>query len=240
MEMNLGQRLYELDKQAADLVAKMEVEEKNGPMKAHLYEQMVDEHSQAGSLAGAAGGAILGVKGSDLLDQREGKRLAARQNKVEADALLKQQLAVGALTDPSRLDQYGHLADEAQAAERAFLDNAEAVRLRSQMSGALPTFTRRLGAGLVGATALGIGAGETMKRLEHNRLNQEEGLGIDEQPLVSAIAGTAGAVGGGLVGRHFRPVRLLGRTNNGLVGALAGASAGVHGTDLGFALADRD
>lgn len=237
--MTLKQALYDMEKRAADLLTTMEIEENHGPMKAHLYEEMVDGTSQAGGITGALAGAGLGIAGSDLAQNLGTKRLSGRVDRAEADALLKNQLAMGALTDPSQLAQYGALANEAEAAEAVFRRHSDELARHSVMGKGLPGFGRRVGAGLVGTTALGLGLGETMKRYEHNRLNEMEGLGLDEMPIGSALAGAAGAVAGGVIGRSGRPLRMLGRTSNGLVGALAGAGVGTVGTDVGLHLADN-
>lgn len=232
--MDLRQALYELEKQAADLVTTMEIEEKHGPMKAHVYQDMVDESELAGSIAGAGIGGVGAVGASDLKQKLEANRLSGRVDQLETDALLKQRIAAGALTDPARLAQYGSLADEAEAAEAVFRQQADRLAQQKGAGRGLSAFQRRVGAGLVGATALGMGAGEAMRRLEHNRLNREERLGVDDSPVTPALAGTAGAVAGGVLGRMARPIRSFGRTPNGLAGAIAGAGVGTLATDVGL------
>lgn len=212
--MDLRQSLMGLEKQAQDNFAKMRVEEEFGPMKARLYDEMVSETERDLGLLGLVGGGSAGVV-STLGPHRLRESLAERALK---NATAKVNAGV--------LESAGKGADVLQFnAHRALRD------ARAGMEALPPLNKRRVALGtLVGATAGAYGGADFGERIEHNRLNRKEGLGLERKPLPPSLGAALGAATGGVAGMMI-PRRGLGKLQGAIIGSALGGIAGKEGTE---------
>lgn len=228
MDRQMNQHHHE--KQAVDLAAMMAIEEKSGPMKARLYKDMVEEDERFGGGVGLLAGGTIGYQTSSGLQRRQVDKAKQGLDAAEADNVLKWSLAEQALYDPSRLGDIDRLTEEALEAKRVVEEAGAHLKDvdRSTMS--------RIGhngrAALLGGLAGSLGLAALTGRQTHNYLNREEALGVDEQSLVSPLAGIVGGVAGGLAGKRHMPKLFGGKTGGGIVGTVLGSGTGIVGADM--------
>lgn len=227
--MSIKEGLANLDKIAVSFENILISEEKNGPMKTHLYEEMVGDAERGAGGAGLLLGGALGYQGSAALQERRLHNAKKGLDATEAENLLKGTLAEQALFDPSRIDDLGRLTQESELAEQAY--RAAQAKLNSLKHSTLGNLAHNGRAGLVGGVTAALGLAGLNGRSTHNYLNKEEGLGLEEQSLAAPAVGLLGGAAGGLAGMRFMPKHLGGRLAGGLLGSGLGSGVGTIAVD---------